>query len=165
MASSSTTGIAIRVAKPEESNICTDVFRAAWRGMTFVPQNLHSHAEDRQWMRDVFAEQLVLVADVIHGDDALMTNATIVGLLSMGAGTVHNLYVKPGFQRLGIGHQLLETAKTCSGGKLKLWVFEPNIGAIRFYERHGFVTLRKTDGLSNEEKVPDRLMAWREDTF
>jgi ribosomal protein S18 acetylase RimI-like enzyme len=42
-----------------------------------------------------------------------------------------------------------------------LWVFEPNQGAIRFYERNGFVTVRKTDGRDNEEKVPDRLMAWQ----
>ena len=62
---------------------------------------------------------------------------------------------------MGIGHRLIEMAKTCSGGELQLWVFEPNKGAIRFYERHGFVTVRKTDGRENEEKVPDRLMAWR----
>ena len=155
--------VSIRVAKCYESDACVDVFRAAWRGMTFVPQDLHTAAEDRRWMRDVFAGQLVLVAEAetpAEGDGGMNG---IIGLLSMSDGTVHNLYVRPGFQGQGIGHQLLETAKTCSGGELRLWVFEPNAGAIRFYERHGFVTVRKTDGRENEENVPDRLMAWRMD--
>jgi ribosomal protein S18 acetylase RimI-like enzyme len=52
-------------------------------------------------------------------------------------------------------------AKATSGGELRLWVFEPNEGAIRFYENHGFTTIRKTDGRDNEEKVPDRQMIWQ----
>jgi ribosomal protein S18 acetylase RimI-like enzyme len=155
--------VLIRAAEPDECDLCVDVFRAAWRGMTFVPQNLHSHAEDRRWMRDVFTHQLVLVAETTHPAGNTDAAGEIVGLLSMSEGTVHNLYVQPEFQGRRIGHQLLQTAKTCSGGQLQLWVFEPNRGAIRFYERHGFVTMRKTDGLANEEKVPDRLMAWRSD--
>lgn len=127
-----------------------------------MPQGLHTDAEDRCWMRDVFARQLVLVAEASRSDDATSGGGKIVGLLSMSDGTVHNLYIQPGYQNQGIGHSLIETAKTCSGGELQLWVFEPNKGAIRFYERHGFVTLRKTDGVENEEKVPDRLMAWRD---
>lgn len=131
--------------------------------MTFVPQGLHTHTEDLRWMQDVFRHQLVLVADAEDSGPADDAGSPIVGLLSMSEGTVHNLYILPDFQRKGIGHTLLETAKTCSGGELKLWVFEPNEGAIRFYQRHGFETMRKTDGRENEEKVPDRLMAWRMD--
>lgn len=153
------TDFKIRVAKRFESDACVDVFRAAWRGMTFVPQDLHSAAEDRRWMRDVLASQMVLVAEACAASG--VRDASLVGLLSMADGTIHNLYIRPGYQSRGIGHRLIETAKTCSGGELRLWVFEPNQGAIRFYERHGFVTVRKTDGRENEEKVPDRLMAWR----
>jgi len=152
--------ILLRVARRLECDACVDVFRAAWRGMSFVPQDLHTDAEDRRWMRDVFANQLVLVAEAV-ADDSQGRGGKVVGMLSMGGGTIHNLYVRPGYQNQGIGHGLIEMAKTCSGGELKLWVFEPNKGAIRFYERHGFVTVRKTDGRDNEEKVPDRLMSWR----
>ena len=153
-------GVSIRVARHHESDACVDVYRAAWRGMTFVPQDLHSHAEDRRWMQDVFARQLVLVAEIADGGPATAAGK-IIGLLSMSNGTVHNFYIQPGYQNQGIGQRLMDMAKTCSGGELKLWVFEPNDRAIRFYERHGFQTVRKTDGLENEEKVPDRLMAWR----
>ena len=155
-------GVTIRVAKDHESESCVDVFRSAWRQMTFVPQDLHTPDEDRRWMRDVFVSQLVLVAEIDETPGQEEPVCRIVGMLSMGDGTVHNFYIRPGYQRRRIGHALMETAKTCSGGELKLWVFEPNEGAIRFYERHGFVTIRKTDGRDNEEKVPDRLMAWRE---
>lgn len=157
------TDVSIRVASRHESEACVDVFRAAWRGMTFVPQDLHSEAEDRRWMRNVFASQFVLVAETGRAGERGDVAGKIVGLLSMSDGTVHNLYIQPGYQNQGIGHRLIETAKTCSGGELRLWVFEPNRGAIRFYERHGFVTLRKTDGRDNEEQVPDRLMTWRND--
>ena len=153
--------VAIRVASRHESDACVDVYRAAWRGMAFVPQDLHTADEDRRWMRDVFRHQLVLVAEAAGDADDPGGSAKIVGLLSMSDGTVHNLYIRPGYQNRGIGHQLLEQAKICSGGELRLWVFEPNAGAIRFYERHGFSTVRKTDGRDNEERVPDRLMAWR----
>lgn len=155
--------ISIRVARRHESDNCVDLYRAAWRGMAFVPQDLHTDAEDRRWMQDVFARQLVLVAETSAGRGAIDGQGRIVGMLSMSDGTVHNLYIQPGYQGKGIGHLLIETAKTCSGGELQLWVFEPNEGAIRFYERHGFVTVRKTDGQENEEKVPDRLMSWRTD--
>jgi putative acetyltransferase len=154
--------VTIRVAERRESDICAEILREAWQGMWFVPQDLHTPAEDRRWMRDVFQHQLVLVAEERPGggdDDDVQ--GRIVGFLTMGDGTVHNLYIRPTHQARGIGHSLMETAKVSSGGELKLWVFEPNEHAIRFYERHGFTTLRKTDGRDNEEKVPDRQMIWQ----
>ncbi len=131
--------------------------------MWFVPQDLHTPAEDRRWMRDVFTYQVVLVAeeDLTSDPDDRTESGRLVGFLSMGNGTIHNLYIRPGYQDRGIGHELIETAKASSCGQLKLWVFEPNEGAIRFYQRHGFSTLRKTDGQDNEEKVPDRQMIWQ----
>ena len=35
-----------------------------------------------------------------------------------------------------------------------------NVGAQRFYERHGFVEIDRTDGRRNEERAPDILYAW-----
>ena len=148
--------VTIRIAERHESDACAEILREAWRGMWFVPQDLHTAAEDRRWMREVFIEQVVLVAETISQPDN-----RLVGFLTMGQGTIHNLYIRPSHQQQGIGHLLMQTAQASSGGWLKLWVFEPNEGAIRFYERHGFTTLRKTDGQDNEEKVPDRLMIWR----
>ena len=35
-----------------------------------------------------------------------------------------------------------------------------NIGAQRFYQRHGFVVAETTDGSQNEEKEPDIRLVW-----
>lgn len=155
--------VTIRVAERHESDICAEILREAWRGMWFVPQDLHTPAEDRLWMRDVFLQQLVLVAEerIEAKHEGGGNGSRLVGFLSMGQGTIHNLYIRPSHQARGIGQALLGTAKESSGGELKLWVFEPNEGAIRFYKRHGFTTLIKTDGQDTEEKVPDRQMVWR----
>lgn len=155
--------VTVRIAERYESDICAEILREAWQGMWFVPQNLHTVDEDRRWMRDVFIHQVIWVAEenLDPNPNEDVDNSRLVGFLSMGAGTIHNLYIRPTYQEQGIGRALIETAKASSDGQLKLWVFEPNEGAIRFYQRHGFTTIRKTDGQDNEEKVPDRLMAWQ----
>jgi len=43
---------------------------------------------------------------------------------------------------------------------LWLWTFVSNEGAQRFYERHGFAEVERTDGRANEERAPDVLYAW-----
>ena len=43
---------------------------------------------------------------------------------------------------------------------LRLWTFASNTGAQRFYARHGFVEVRRTDGRDNEERAPDVLYAY-----
>ena len=45
-------------------------------------------------------------------------------------------------------------------GGFRLWVFQANAGARRFYERHGLRVVRLTDGAANEEKTPDALYEW-----
>jgi hypothetical protein len=44
---------------------------------------------------------------------------------------------------------------------MRLWVFESNVPARRFYELHGFVAVERTDGAGNEERAPDVRMEWR----
>jgi len=54
----------------------------------------------------------------------------------------------------------LTLAKRERPGGLRLWTFESNTGAQRFYERHGFVATDRTDGRNNEEGAPDILYVW-----
>ena len=60
----------------------------------------------------------------------------------------------------GIGAQLLRLAKRRRPEGLRLRTFASNVGAQRFYERHGFVEIERTDGRDNEERAPDILYAW-----
>ena len=59
----------------------------------------------------------------------------------------------------GIGSRLLERAKAERPDGLDLWTFQANTGARRFYERHGFVEVARTDG-DNEEGEPDIRLRW-----
>jgi ribosomal protein S18 acetylase RimI-like enzyme len=40
---------------------------------------------------------------------------------------------------------------------VRLYTFQENTGARRFYERHGFKAVKLTDGHDNEENCPDVL--------
>ncbi|WP_302467031.1 GNAT family N-acetyltransferase [Pseudoponticoccus marisrubri] len=66
----------------------------------------------------------------------------------------------PGHVGQALGKTLLDKAKA-RHDVLQLWVFQRNHRAISFYRRNGFHEVRKTDGSSNAEKMPDMLMAWR----
>ena len=54
---------------------------------------------------------------------------------------------------------LVALAKELRPEHLDLWTFQTNIGARRFYERHGFVSVDTTDG-ENEERAPDVHYRW-----
>lgn len=143
----------IRDALPADADACAEIHILARRRMTYLPQDLHSDAETRQWNRDVvFTTHQVLVAEDEAGE--------IIGYLALDGEWLMHLYVRPDSQRQGAGSALLDAAKARSPGWLRLWVFQPNSGAIRFYERHGFRAVRETDGRDNEERVPDALMVW-----
>jgi GNAT superfamily N-acetyltransferase len=59
----------------------------------------------------------------------------------------------------GTGTALLQVAKA-SSSRLRLWTFQRNRAARRFYEARGFVLIEETDGAANHEKEPDALYRW-----
>jgi GNAT superfamily N-acetyltransferase len=79
---------------------------------------------------------------------------------SHGWETLEKLYVDPPEQGRGVGTVLLDKAKELRPAGLHLWVFQKNVDARRFYERHGFHLVRLTDGEANMEREPDALYAW-----
>ena len=119
--------------------------------MAYLPK-LHTLEETRSWVADVLLRRReVWVAD----------DGGVVGFLALEGSTVDHLYVPPSAQARGVGSGLLAVAKERRPGGLRLWVFQANEGARRFYERHGFELVRITDGAANEERLPDALYAWR----
>ncbi len=72
---------------------------------------------------------------------------------------INHLYLLPQAQGRGIGSRLLALAKE-QARTLDLWIFQKNLNAQRFYERHGFEVVRMTDGSKNEEREPDVLLRW-----
>jgi GNAT superfamily N-acetyltransferase len=112
---------------------------------------LHTPDEDRDYFRArLFPECAVWGA----------LAPEIVGIVAFRDGWIDQLYVLPDRQRGGIGAALLDVAKAGSAG-LRLWTFQCNAPARRFYEKHGFAAIRETDGSENEEREPDVLYAWQ----
>jgi len=115
-----------------------------------MPPGIHPLDDVREHLRSVLGQRDAWLA--YDGDDA-------VGLLILEGDQLNWLFIRPEAQGRGIGTALIELAKRERPRGLALWVFEMNVPAQRFYERHGFVAVRRTDG-DNEEGAPDIRYVW-----
>ena len=86
------------------------------------------------------------------------TGGEVVGFFSLDEEALEHLYVHPDHQSLKVGTMLLEQARLLSPQRLQLYTFARNLGARRFYERHGFRAI--AFGQDNEENEPDVLYEW-----
>jgi ribosomal protein S18 acetylase RimI-like enzyme len=89
-------------------------------------------------------------------------NGRVAGFIAFREGQIDHLYVHPEHMGRGLGSLLLKLAMAREiGNEVRLWTFQCNTNAQRFYERHGFRVERDTDGADNEESQPDLLYVWR----
>jgi putative acetyltransferase len=142
--------VLLRPAGPADSDAIAALFRRSFGGLTFLP-TLHTPEEDRAHFSTVVREHEVWVAE---------EDGNLVGFISVAPEMVDHLYVDPTAQRRSIGTALLERAKERRPGGFRLWTFQRNEGARRFYERHGLRAVEFTDGEDNEEREPDVLYEW-----
>ena len=70
-------------------------------------------------------------------------SGTHVGFVAVTGSHLDQLFVDPRYQRRGIGTSLLKAACSRTQPITTLNVFEQNIPARRFYERHGFQKVRR----------------------
>jgi GNAT superfamily N-acetyltransferase len=73
---------------------------------------------------------------------------------------IDHLYLVPAVVGRGLGTRFIGRAKETLGSPIRLYTFQANASARRFYERHGFRVLELTDGAGNEERCPDILYEW-----
>jgi len=112
---------------------------------------VHTDDEVRRWFGEVVLQTCeVWVAD--RGGEA-------IALLVLDHEWVDQLYVDPAATGRGLGGALLEHAMRLRPTGLKLWTFQSNVDARRFYEAHGFVATAMTEG-DNEEHAPDVCYEW-----
>ncbi len=146
--------LSLRRATVEDADALGTLFLTAREAAyPAIPRPVHPEADVRRWLRerlDAEGAELWLA----ERDDVP------VALLLLEDDWVHSLYVDPALTGQGIGSALLDLAKSLRPDGLGLWVFESNTGAQRFYARHGFGVVRRTDGSENEEREPDVEMAW-----
>ena len=125
------------------------VQRAAMRATLPGLREPHTAAEGAAWIRGVFARHSVWLA---------VDDGQVVGLASRHGEWLNQLYLAPRYTGAGIGQRLLDIVSAeaaMSVPVLRLWTFQRNAGARRFYERNHFVAVEFTDGGGNEEGEPD----------
>jgi GNAT superfamily N-acetyltransferase len=147
--------VTVRRGELDDADLAADLWlRARRAAVPAIPAPAHTGDEVRSWFRVHVAGELELwVAESEHGD--------LVGILVLEGEWIDQLYVDPANTGRGIGLLLLDVAKRERPNRLQLWTFVSNSGAQRFYERHGFVEIRRTSGADNEEHAPDILYAYR----
>lgn len=73
---------------------------------------------------------------------------------------LHQLYVRPDCQRMGVGRDLFAEIETCfpDAKRMRLEVEPQNASAIAFYEAHGFVETGRTQNCGAEDSAIPALI-------
>ena len=145
-----------RQASLADAPAVSEVYLASRKA--FLPYARLAHSDDE--VRAYIANVLIPGADVIVAE----LDRQIVGLIALtregNTGWIAQLYLHPATVGQGIGTSLLGIAKDRLGPPIRLYTFQANTGAKRFYERHGFRAIAFGDGSENEENCPDILYEW-----
>jgi GNAT superfamily N-acetyltransferase len=143
----------LRVAVPADATRVADILieaRAAF--MPYAP-SAHSDNDVRAWVR----EQLLPAG----GATVAVVSGRVVGVIAVSQDSAHSwinqMSLEPQVVGQRIGSALLAHAMAVLPRPVRLYTFQANTGARRFYERHGFVPIAFTDGAANEERCPDVL--------
>ncbi|MGW1891888.1 GNAT family N-acetyltransferase [Streptomyces sp. NPDC002004] len=120
-----------------------------------LPTVRRAHSDDA--VRAYFREVVVPAGGTWVADAA----GDVVGMMVLEEDELAQLYMDPAWRGRGVGDRFVALAKERSPGRLALWTFQVNTPAHRFYERHGFVAVERTDGSGNEEQEPDVRYEWR----
>jgi ribosomal protein S18 acetylase RimI-like enzyme len=151
--------VELRPATQADSEKVADVYLASRNTFLDFAPMAHSEAEVREWIANhLLPSGGVMVAVAGRDMDA------VVGMMALsredGVGWIDQLYLLPSAVGLGIGSRLVEQAKSELGPPIRLYTFQENAGARRFYERHGFRAIAFGNGSKNEEGCPDVLYEW-----
>ncbi len=145
--------VRLRPATTEDAAAVAEVLILA--RLAFMPYapSAHPDLELRTWVREhLVPNGGVLVAEHEEAVVGVMSTSSAVGIH-----WIDQMMVKPSHVGLGIGSRLLERALETLPRPIRLYTFQANRGARRFYERRGFVAVEFTDGELNEEHCPDVL--------
>jgi ribosomal protein S18 acetylase RimI-like enzyme len=144
--------ILVRRATTEDAADVATVYIASRRGAAAHMPTVHSDQEIRAWV----------VAHMVPKSEAWVADAggRIVAVMVLDGEMVDQMYVSPADQRRGVGDALLAYAKKLRPARLRLYTFQSNTPARRFYEARGFVAIEFNDGSRNEERAPDVLYEW-----
>jgi GNAT superfamily N-acetyltransferase len=145
--------VVLRPARPGDAPAVADVWLRSFDAAMPTVRRAHTDDEVRRWIADVVVPRAgTWVAECAEG---------VVGVCALSPGWIDQLHLAPEHRGQGIGERFLDLARRCSPAGLQLWTFQVNRPAQRFYERHGFVEVERTDGSGNEEREPDVRYLWQ----
>jgi len=137
----------VRAAEPRDAAACAAILNAWIDATDWMPRVHTSEDVEAYYAETAFPNRRVWVAgDPVAG----------FMVIDRGEGQITALYVAtPG---KGLGRAFVDLAKSLHD-RLELRTFVANARARRFYEREGFVVVRRTAG-DNEGGLPDLLYRW-----
>jgi len=152
-----TYNLLLRKASIADANDIANVYLTSRKKLVAFAPLVHSDESVRQWVcKDLLFNEEVIVAE---------ENSTIIGMMSLtkheGIGRIRQLYILPSAVGHGVGSAMIKMAKSTLGSPIQLYTFQENIGARRFYERHGFEAIEFNDSSENEENCPAVLYEWK----
>ncbi|MFF3399928.1 GNAT family N-acetyltransferase [Streptomyces sp. NPDC002659] len=145
--------LAFRRADDSDAAAVADVWLRSFAAALPTVRRAHDDDEVRAWFSHVVVPQYETWIAVAQG--------SVVGLLVLDGEELEQLYLDPSWRGRGVGDRFVDLAKQQRPAGLRLWTFQVNEPARRFYERHGFIEVERTDGLRNEEREPDVRYVWQ----
>jgi GNAT superfamily N-acetyltransferase len=144
--------VSLRPATDSDAGAVAEVLLSSRKA--FQPYACLRTDEDIQgWVRSV----LIPTGGVM----VAVTAGSLVGVVAtaraQGMSWITQLFIAPAHVDQSIGTRLLSHALATLPLPVRLWCFQRNVRARRFYERHGFKAIQFTDGSANEERLPDVL--------
>jgi GNAT superfamily N-acetyltransferase len=145
--------VVLRRAVPADALPAADVWLRSFDAALPSVRRAHDDAEVRDWFSRVLVPQ--------YETWVAVTENSVVGLLVLNGAELKQLYLDPAWRGRGLGDRFMSLAKQRQPNGLALWTFQVNKSAQRFYERHGFIEVERTDGLRNDEREPDIRYVWQ----
>lgn len=146
--------VAIRPATPDDAPAVAELF---WQVRTESAPRIPMIVHPRESVLAFVEHVLIADGEVWVADD----DGRVVGFLALAEpDELGHLYIASDHTGRGLGARFVEVARERFPDGVQLWAFQSNTGALRFYERHGFVPVEWTEG-DNEEGAPDVRLVWR----
>jgi GNAT superfamily N-acetyltransferase len=143
----------LRPARPDDGPAIAAVYLRSFHATLPHIHLAHTDAEARGHFATVVTNERATWVAVEDG--------VVVGFVALNGDLVDHLYLLPEVTGRGIGAELIAWAQRERPNGLRLYAFQANTGACRFYERHGFTVIDVDDvGARNEEGEPDVYYRW-----
>ena len=140
----------LRKAKIEDVETVLQVLSTS--RLEYLPYAKSPHSLDgvRSWVRGkIIPSGGVVIAWFDNEDVGVLATS-----ISEEFGWIDQRYLAPGYVGRGIGSELLNHAFSFLPRPVRLWTFQKNDRAIRFYKHHEFMAIKYTNRENNEERCP-----------